>query len=477
MSIKATHPEYDNAVEDWTLVRDCYEGETEVKRKRTLYLPPTDSMTRDGMDSAQSLGYQRYEAYLRRARFSDHVSVAVERMVSMINRQAPQIELPQSLEYLKERATPNGETLEEVYRTIIFEQILCGRFGLLPDFEGETNNPEPVLALYHAESIRNWMHVKNVGISMVVLDESDYEMEDFEWEYEESYRVLMLTPEEDGQTPVYRVGVFTEDEFSVEGLITPQIRGNTLEEVPFTFINAGDLTHEVGKIPMIGLARLCIGMYQSEADYRSNLFMQGQDTLVVKDLLSDEDGADVQVGPGSYLNVGPEGDAFYIGVSGKGLPEQRQALENDKKEAEEKSLSLALMSDNQSGEALKTRIAAQSLSLVRIAQTGAAGLEMAIRHIARWMGLNEEDVSIQPNIDFRVVDFLPGDLNKLMIARGQGAPLSLRSIHEMLVEKGYSNRTYEEELELIEEETMNALGSDDVNADEDVVNEATDDDS
>lgn len=453
MTVKATHPSFDSTIDDWTMVRDCYEGETEIKRKRTLYLPATDTMIADGMSGSEELGSKRYASYLKRARFPDYVQTSVDRMVSMINRQEIQVELPPSMQYLIERATPCDETLMELYRMITFEQLLTGRLGLLADFDGMTTNPQPVIAIYKAEAIRNWFYEKNEGLSMVVLDESDYEVNDFVWRLKEQYRVLQLLSEGEGSFLSYHFGLF-EDDYNIESMAAPQIRGNTLSYIPFHFINSGDLSHEIGKIPSIGLARICLGIYRSDADYRSNLFMQGQETLVLKDVMRDSDEENVRIGHGSYIEVGHEGDAFYVGVSGNGLSEQRTAIENDRKEAEERSLGLASVADNQSGEALKTRIASQALSLTRVAHAAAGGLEKSLRDIAEWLGLDPESVNVNASIDFRSVDFAPADLNKLMIAKGQGAPMSLKSIHKVLAERGYTKLTFDEEMEELQEELL-----------------------
>ena len=458
MSVESIHPEYDRYAEEWVKARDTYEGETEVKRKTTVYLPATDSMMMDGMNTGE-LGAQRYQAYLTRAVFPDFVNEATDKMVSAMNQKEPSIELPASMEYLRENATVHGESLVSLLRRINFEQLLVGRVGLLPDFENETVQPQPRLAVYNAETIRNWYAPSLKPLQFVVLDESSDQVDPttFEWDLQSKYRVLALR---EGR---YSAAVAEESDEVAEGDFRDlSIRGKRLEYIPFTFINAADLTAAPGSIPMIGLARLSLTIYRGEADYRQHLFMQGQDTLVIKGQIEDDSDDDsVRVGARSVIPLEPDGDAKYIGVNGQGLAEQRNSLENDRKQAESKTItfSASAMNDAQSGEALKTRIAAQTVSLVQIVQTGAGGMQKALRDIAEWMGESRESVVVTPHTDFKAIDFNSAELKELMTSKNMGAPISEQSIHGLLVEKGFTKLTFDQEKELIDNE-LGGLPSD-----------------
>ena len=77
MSISSTHPLYDEAIPDYTLMRDCYKGEKQVKSKSETYLPPTGGQTLDGMGIGQD-GRTAYNAYKQRAVYHNFVHDAVE---------------------------------------------------------------------------------------------------------------------------------------------------------------------------------------------------------------------------------------------------------------------------------------------------------------------------------------------------------------------------------------------------------------
>jgi len=462
MAINSKHPQYALFFDDWIVMRDTYRGERVVKEKGELYLPATAGMHQDGMGS-EELGRKRYDAYRKRAVFHDFVSDAVEAMMGLLHSKPPAIELPPALEDLRENATPHGESLEALLRRINEEQLVTGRVGLLLDMpeNPDPTRPLPHIAVYTAENIINWddgeIDYELPSLNLVVLDESEYvRLQDFEWEYKNKYRVLVKGAVDENEPRgkgVYRQGLFegTDLNFTEAGLIEPNIRGNTLDIVPFVFINTKDILPKPDDPPLLGLASLTLAIYRGEADYRQNLFMQGQDTLVV---IGGNDDDETRTGAGAKIAVPIGGDAKYIGVSSQGLPEQRQGLENDKAAARNKAGQLidTRSREKESGDALLIRVAAQTATLNTIAKTGAAGLERLLRIAARWVGADPEQVSVTPNLDFAQQPFTSRELVELMTAKSLGAPLSTESIHEILVDKGFTQKDYEEEMRLIEEE-------------------------
>jgi len=487
MSLETTHPSYDAYSEDWTLMRDAMKGESAVKAKRTIYLPATESMLLDGMLNSNQLGFQNYMAYLKRAVFPEYVREAVEALLGRMHRKEATFELPERMKALEKKCTLGGDSLQDLLRRINAEQLLNGRLGLLADLPAEpSSTPDgsqaketiPYISLYPAESIRNWDEADGTqgfsALNLVVLDECGYRRgPDFTWIPLKQYRVLVLgatdTNEVQGE---YRYAVFSDDPGNPNGLTfvdtslkSPTLRGVAVKEIPFVIINTKDTIGTPDDPPLISLGRLCMSIYRGEADYRQNLFMMGQDTLVVIGGVRNPTGQPgqpgeqdaIRVGAGSRIDVDQNCDAKYIGVNGEGLSEQRECLTNDRKDAQSMAGRLVPVgkADAESGEALKTRISAQTASLTQIAKTGAKGLENELKIIAKWMGLDEgevEKIKVNPNLDFGDYDFGAEDIVQLMTARGMGAPLSRRSIHGILVDRGMTQMSYEEELELIEEE-------------------------
>ena len=457
MSITSHHPDYDLKIADWQLMRDAYAGERAVKFAGTTYLPPTPGQLLDGMATASSLGHTNYQSYRLRARFPGYTFNSVEALLGIMHRKPPTIDLPEKMRPLLEKGTASGESLWMLLRRINKQQFITGRCGLLADVANGANvNHLPYLSLYRAEDIINWDGVAVDGLNMVVLNESESVRTDtFEWEMKEKYRVLMLGATGDS---TYSFGQFDADQqYSPDSMVEASIGGKKLTTLPFTVINSKDITPDPDDPTLLGLANICVAIYRSEADYRQNLFMQGQDTLVIVGAIAeDPNNPDGQprVGAGAMINVQEGGDVKYAGVSSNGLSEQRQALVDDREEAGKMGGTLVdpRKSDAESGEALHMRMAARTATVTQIARTGAEGLQSVLRTIAEWIGEDPDAVTVEPNLEFadRTID---GDtLVKWMTGRTLGAPLSKASIHRKLQEHDMTEMTLDEEMAAIEQE-------------------------
>lgn len=497
MSITSVHPQYSLFLARWTLLRDCYEGEAQVKRKRTLYLPATANMEEDGAITQSSLilpsafagahfnngnsdGERAYRAYLMRAVYHNFVAMAVTRALGAMHRKPATIELPAAMDRIRENATIEGDSLNLLLMKINQEQLITGRIGLLLDFPAQRtlDVPTPYIATYSAERIRNWDAGRRTDdnrhvLNLVVLDESEFERGDagsaLTWTEKNKYRALVLGDIVANETTgLYQAGVFDENqsEFSQALLRAPNIRGNTLDQIPFVFVNSMDLLPKPFKPPLETLGNLSMTIYRGEADYRQSLFMQGQDTLVT--IGGPDDDTPIRTGAGQRINISSvEGDAKFIGVESGGLAEQRSALENDIDRAEQQSGQLRERSRQvRSGDAERRRATARNASITDVAITGAAGLEKLLKIGAEWLGADPEQVSVQPNLDFQDDLIEASELTDWMIAKNQGLPLSLRSIWETLKRRELTNfETFEDEIAQIAQEGLFGDGTRDTGPD------------
>lgn len=458
-----THPLYDASKADWDLLRDSYAGEKTVKEKGSTYLPPTPGMMLDGIMPSER-GHASYLNYIARSVYPDFFEVGVSTLIGILNAKDTVIELPKELEYLRERAMLNGQGLKAVIRKIHEEQLVTGRLGLLADLPElpDPTNPEQYIDIYKAEAILNWDNgAFNNGfdkLNMVLLDESGYKRkDDFSWELVNRYRALTLGPL-GATSPMGTYTQFISDSDSFAGATekTPVLRGQTMDEIPFVCIGPKDICIDPDRPPLLGLAQLCMIIYRGEADYRQSLFMQGQDTLVVVGGIrrtgNPSDGDDLRVGAGARIDVEMGGDAKYEGVSSTGLPEQRAAIVADRELAAVKTgqlLAPGKMS-MESGEALKTRIAAQTATLTSVALAAAAGLEMLLKKMAKWQRADPALVKVIPNLDFTNVAIAGQDIVQLTTAKNLGYPISYETLHSIGAERGLFKNTFEEEVKRIE---------------------------
>ena len=460
------HPQYMDMLQDWQMMLDFYKGSRAVKTAQTRYLPPTATMIADGMDHPSDIGSKAYASYLMRAIFPHYVKEAVEKFLGVMFQNEPKITLPAPMEYLMENATPYRESLSAFLRRINAQQLLLGRCGVLVDMpDGENYGASPYLTLYTAPSILNWDDGRHESVRgdnqsrlrFVVLDESGgiSNPQTLAWEFQERYRLLQLN---DG---IYQTGIGNGGLVIDTGeLLTPNISGRSLDEIPFVFCNDKDNLPDCSDPPLLQLAHLCAAIYRGEADYRQNLYMQSQDTLVITGdikntgLSDDMPKSDIRVGAGSVIYLSDGSKAEYVGVSSSGLSEQRLSIEADKDLAEHLtgSLSSNASSAKESGEALQIRLSEQTAMLRQIAAAGANGLQSSLRQIARWMDLPEDEVKVEPNVQFGAINGIGADLLELQEAKNAGAPISLESIHRTLQDRGLTEMGFEDEIAAIAEE-------------------------
>lgn len=525
MGLDAKHPLYDARLPDWQKLSDCYEGERAVKAAGETYLPATSGMVEDGMGETQP-GGKAYAAYKLRARFPDDMQEAVQGILGVMHRKEAVIKVPAAMEPMLDRITTDGADALTLLRRINEAQLVHGRVGMLLEVaDGAPVGSTPFVTMYAAPSIINWQTEPGVkdGISetaLVVLDESGPEMnENLEWIDVQQHRVLALStfventlasqtaklapiskdptkaetqdgadtedggdisadapPDERVAAPVYRVAVATET-LTLGGLewLEPSLAGTKLEKVPFVFVNSVDLCPDPDRPPLLGLADLCLSMYRGEADYRQTLFMQGQETLVIKDneIVEDVEGEAAgegrskrRIGAGAIIELtGKDSDAKYIGISADGLREMREAMDDDREIAAQrgmKLMDLAEGSSQQSGDALRIRVASRTASATNIARAGAAALQAILRHAATWMNLNPEEVEVEPNLEWAEQIMTGKELAEWMQAKNQGAPIALETIHDQMRARGVTTKTFEEEQAAAESDPM--MGSEQLGA-------------
>lgn len=507
MNVDACHPMFHEFVESWHTMDDCYQGPRRIKSRGPQYLPPTEGMIRDGafwfsrtnsyIPGARGLpfwgdGYQlsrdarpgerRYWYYLKRAIFPDFVKEAVSIALGVMHHKPPTIELPTQLQGMLEKAGVHGEDMQTLLRSINVQQLIFGRLGLMLDMPGVEmlrGQEQLRILIYRAPQIINWDEGARVELTLpklnlVVLNESEPRREGFEWRDREQWRVLMLGDVDRNEpTGVYSVGVFDEDsrDFNPALMSQPRVGANTLDEIPFVFVNTQDHEPTPDEPPLMGVADTSLAIYRGEADYRQALHEQANATLVIIAKAGDPEDAQ-PLGPGASINCLLGGDAKYISAPADGLGAMRQSIADDRMHAANKAGQLI---DSRSGqkegaETLRIRVAAQTATLNQIALTAASGLERILKIAARWFGADEEKVVVQPNLDFDGAQMTGEELLKLVTAKSMGAKLSHRSIHRLMRDGDLTELTLEEEEAEIEGEEPMPRGpgaQTDVDEDED----------
>lgn len=415
-----THPDYNGFAPSWRLMRTAFDGEDAIRAAGEAYLPRKASI-RGICDESGNEDRARqaaaYEDYKARAEFPELVEPAVTASVGVICATPPAIELPPGLEAIRERATADGLTLDGLFTRIVGELLTVGRFGLLPGLRG---SGAPVLAGYPTESIRNWDAPGGV-LSWLMLDESGPVRDPAtgKWSDAEAFRECGLDDVGRFFARVWRKpsgGIWVaEDE---PPALTP--RKANLTETPFVFIGSRDLTPTPDSVPLYGLAKLAVRAYTLDADYRFGLHMTSEPTPVVIGVSEHDDGP-TAIGASVIWRVPPGGDAKFLEFTGAGLSAQHRERADTLERARAFTVQTIASGGRESGEALKTRLAAQTASLRTIAQNAAAGLEKALKHLAVWMGENPDAVKVTPNLEFFAAELTAPEISAIVSAWTSGA--------------------------------------------------------
>jgi hypothetical protein len=457
MAVDYKHPEFFDRWDEWVMLRDCARGAREVQQiKRDVYLPQPL-----GFQSQPDKGKALYDAYLLRAQFPEIVEQTVTGMVGLVHDKDPEIEMPKQMEYIWEKATWDGQPLDVFHRRMTREILLMGRYGVMTDV-----NPlggMPYLTGYPAESIINW----NRWRSLFVLDETRYVqgMDEFSQIIRPQFRALRYInqAQEDLETPTafaprltgppgYSQQVFDYN-YTGGDIYTPSVVGGTsaagspFDQIPFVIAGPRDLDVTPDNSPMIGIARVALALYRLDADYRHQLYMSGQETMVCINVPLEQ--RPKFVGAGVVLCVDAGGDIKYVGPTGRGIEAHRQAIQDEHSHAV--ALGAQLLEERKKGgiesaEALGLRLASKSANLKTIALSSSAALERSLRNIAIFMRLDPNAVTVTANTDFAPKEMSPADavaLMKLWI----GEAISYDTFYTKMQKGGIANVEREPEVE------------------------------
>lgn len=436
MSVSQRHPALSaERLAEWQLMRDAMGGESDMKARGETYLPKPGGFKNNPATEAAL-----YDAYRLRAMFPEILAPSVSAMIGIIHGQEIKIEIPTAMEFLWENADGLGLPLEAFHRRITRELLVIGGYGVLADAPVSGGNP--FLAGFTRDSIINW------DAEWWVLDETGMRRDGFIWKQIEKYRVLGLG---DG---AYLQSVFEGKAEQGQEIIVKGRGGNVLPRIPFAVASARDLSPKVETPPLIGVARAGLAIYQLSADYRWQLYMSGQETLVAIN-----GSAPAMIGAGVVHQMnGAEGmtpDLKYVSPSCSGIEAHLKAIEDARIAAVQAGARLLEQSDavQESGEARKLRFASETATLTSVAQNSCALLERALRNIAMIMGLPEDDIVVNAPSDLLDRTMTPTDAEALMRV-WQGGGMPWEDYHAALQRGGLvsSERDADEAAKLIDDQ-------------------------
>lgn len=396
---------------EWLLMRNAADGEGAIKRGGLAYLPMPS-----GFRAQPDAGAAMYDAYRMRAGFPEILAPTLAGAVGTIHAKDIPVEMPSGMDYLRVACDPNGLTLEAFHRRITRALLLMGRYGVLADVP---EMGDPWLVGYAAEKIINW------DADWFVLDESGMVRDGFTWELQEQYLLLEL---DGGRYTATRL-----DEFgaAVADPVVPTQggSGSALDFVPFYIGNARDAVPDVETPPLIGVAQAAVDIYQLDADYRHQLYMSGQETLVA---INGEPPTAVGAGVVHQMN-GTEGlpaDLKYVSPECTGIDAHREAKTERQQDALRAGARLLDNSGNsqESGEARRMRFGAETATLKSVSDVSCELLQRGLRAVAVMKGLDPESVIVEAPSELGDTSMDPADAAAL-VGAWQGGAFSYDTLH------------------------------------------------
>lgn len=317
------HPEHSFYKNIWSRIRDCDFGEDMVKSKTTNYLPRSDGQEDDD-----------YASYLSRAVFYNMTGKTANALHGQLFKSAPRTNnIP---EVTTKRFSKDGQSLNLSVKYAAKEVLLTGRFGMLVDSPAVNTGKNAYVATYTAENILDWESNSDGELTLLVLKETAYDRDTTNaitpHAFKHQYRKLTL---EDG---IYTVAVYKEfpSKQSIPTFeVTPNIRGKSLDHIPFTFVGPFNNQPAIQKPPLLDIVNLNLSHFKSYAELESGRFYTANPVYTTNSGGDDnEDAPEYYIAPNVVWELGKDGSADILEFSGKGLGSLENALVSKERQIE-----------------------------------------------------------------------------------------------------------------------------------------------
>lgn len=417
------HPDYSYWSPIWRMIRDAEIGEIEVKRKGQAYLPKLA-----GHDDKQ------YLSYLHRAVFFNMTAKTLNALYGTMFRRNPKVSgLNPNLTKLLKRFSKDGMSLHLTAKTAAKEVLAVGRYGMLVDANPDGRGSAYV-ACYTAENILDWQLEEINGQFMytrVVLREIAYKRKDHvsPYDYTSRFRVLTLAELGEGEY-VYEQHVYEDRELHgvpdltalPDEIITPTVRGEPLDYIPFVIIGPFTNHPDVQKPPILDIVTLNYSHYLSYAQLEQGRFFTANPVYWTSSGTADDGAGEYHIGPDIVWELGKDGKAGLIEFQGHGLRFLENALSI--KEAQISAIGGRMMPGSSRGAAesdnsLRMKEQNEQTLLLNIADTMDDGFTKIIQWWADWN-----------NASSAVVEKILFEVNRDFLLKDIGAR-EFRAIHQM----------------------------------------------
>lgn len=405
-----TSDDYPVFFRKWERCRDIFAGSDLVKSLGDKYLPKSRWHRHGGAD-----GKQDYEDYKARAIFFAYLKDAIETSMGILKKGEPTIKLPPAIAFMEDSATVYHDGLVALKGKLDRIVMLTGCAGLSlePNNQGNGTKERPdfFINIWQPESIKdkNFDRDELTGetyATMVLLDESDYIFDkktktrtpEYKWrimglDADGFYYTAPLSPEQYPNFDLDHPPVAADQNNPQPGeAVYPLYRGDRFTRIPFTFVNATDLSGgHYEDPPLYDLADLVIALYRAEADYRQTLHFTASDFYAHTGCTDPKRQPKLSVGAGGMLHLGEGEDIKIVSSPGGGATLQRESLESLHRQCQTRIMTLLNVGANQSGAALEIVQNSKSARLEPINQNTANAIAEQLRFAAEWGGMSRKE--------------------------------------------------------------------------------------
>ena len=400
---------YDIFWKKWNRCRDVFAGSDLVKSLGDKYLPKSRWHRNGGTD-----GKQDYEDYKARAIFFSYLKDAVETSLGVLKKGEPTIKLPPQIAFMEKSATVYHDGLTSLKGKLDKTIMITGCAGLSLEVNnsgnGDADRPDFFINIWQPESIKdkNFSHDELTGESyatLVLLDESEMVFDkntkrrvlDTKWrvmglDAQGRYYTSLMKPEQYPDFDLDNPPVAADQSNPQMGeAVYPLYHGDTFPRIPFTFVNASDLSGgHYEDPPLYDLVDLVIALYRGDADYRQTLHFTASDFYKHTGCNDPAKQRKLSVGAGGILHLGGEEDIAVVSSPGGGANLQREALNNLHAQCQQRIMTLLDVGANQSGAALEIVQNSKSARLEPINQNTANAIAEQLRFAAEWTGMSRQ---------------------------------------------------------------------------------------
>lgn len=503
MSVEEKHPQYKNKEYELRQLRDTANGVSSVKRSGALYLPIPSSMFQNSTaqpasgittESSEFYGNKNldgvlgnapfrseipaYQAYLQRARFPDIVALLVRGLTGIAVKKEASCNLPKEIDYLKENATRDGKSLQDLFKWMVWQVLEVGRVTLLLDVK---SNGELVIVPYVAESFINWKTGRFEDKDVLSLGVFESQILDGEEEFSHDtvsgYLVVrnyakVKDGEEDAVIPVYSTQKYKEETPENSPMI-PLLRGKPFPFPPVSTCGANGVTFNFGSSPVIGVSDIAISIYQKEADMAQAEFLTCNPMLVLT-------GAQPEDSPGAVgSNVSlslpdTESNVFYVEPKSNCLQHMKSRIDGLMDEAVQYGVSIlgGNVNPNEAADTVRMRQQSSNANLRTIIKSVSECINEILNFAYAWekdslekipdSPEGEEDYGFHPSLELSEMDLSPEEQTALLQSLLNGA-ISKETFLTRLKEGGLklAGKTVEGELDLISVSAPNLMDDED----------------